>query len=135
MTSHATSSPADGDGASHRPTDTSAPLDLRTAGSGGDFAIDIVVHPACIPPGGTGQARVKTKPGVGLAFMVAYTDSDVAGPWTIEGTSDPAGGYAWTFVLGLDAPEGSAEVLVGATDWEAGDGATGRSPFRVARAC
>jgi len=100
----------------------------------GDFALTISVKPLCVAVGSTGIASVRTKPAAGLALMVSYSDKDVAGPYTLA-TADAAGRYDWAFAIPPGAPTGPSEILVGAVDWERGDGVTGRTGFTIADRC
>lgn len=98
------------------------------------FPLSLDVDPACVARGTAGVARVRTRPGAQLGFVVAFeADPEARGPFGF-GEADPTGRYAWTFVIASDAPSGPARVLVAAGDWQRGGGGTARREFRVADA-
>lgn len=90
------------------------------------------VEPRCVERPGTVTITVQTGKLADVSYGVAFSDGEHYNQWGL-GQADFEGKYVFRVTVPLDAPEGVATVVVGATNVE-GEGGPGSGQFLVAGA-
>lgn len=112
-------------------THRAAPDPTPSATERNRFPLKVKVEPPCASRGQPLTATVTSVPTANVGIGVSYADSRSHNTWHV-GQTDSEGKLSFTWVVHPEAAEGEGTVLVAASHYKHGSGATSAT-FRVAK--